>query len=90
MLAVASYAFRSIRWLGYLRLVEIQASTVLHIQIYLSGFAFTASPGKTGELMRATHLSHLGVPFKYNLCSFISERLLDVIIVLLLGAYFLI
>lgn len=90
MLTAASYGLRSIRWLGYLRLVEKNASTKCHILIYLSGFAFTASPGKAGELMRGTHLSRLGIPFKYTLCSFISERLLDVIVVLMLGTYFLI
>jgi uncharacterized membrane protein YbhN (UPF0104 family) len=90
MLALVSYGFRSLRWLGYLRLVETRASTKRHILIYLSGFAFTASPGKVGELMRGTHLSHLGITFKYTLCSFISERLLDVIVVLMLGTYFLI
>jgi len=78
------------RWLAYLRLIEKKASSALHTLIYLSGFSFTASPGKVGELMRGSYLSDLGVPFKYTFCSFLSERLLDVIVVMMLGSYFLI
>lgn len=89
-LAVLSYSCRSLRWLGYMRLREYRASIKHHIIIYLSGFAFTASPGKVGELMRGTHLDNLGVPFRYTFLSFVSERLLDVIVVLFLGTYFLI
>ena len=40
--------------------------------------------------MRGTHLDELGVPFRYTFLSFVSERLLDVLVVLLLGTYFLI
>lgn len=39
--------------------------------------------------MRATHLSQLGVPFKFTFFSFVSERLLDIIVVACLGSYFL-
>jgi uncharacterized membrane protein YbhN (UPF0104 family) len=89
-LAFLSYSFRSLRWLGYMRLTERIVSTQRHIIIYLSGFAFTASPGKAGELMRGTYLDDIGVPFRYTFFSFVSERSLDVIMVLLLGTYFLI
>ncbi|MEZ9699201.1 YbhN family protein [Vibrio sp. 10N.261.46.E12] len=85
-----SYLCRSLRWLGYIRRTERKASITRHIIIYLSGFAFTASPGKAGELMRGTYLDDLGVPFRYTFVSFISERLLDVMVVSLLGTYFLI
>lgn len=89
-LAGLSYACRSLRWLGYMRLAERKASISRHVIIYLSGFAFTASPGKAGELMRGTYLDELGVPFRCTFLSFVSERLFDVIVVLLLGSYFLI
>ncbi|KPH26589.1 hypothetical protein ADU60_15565 [Vibrio coralliilyticus] len=71
-------------------LTKRQTSIRQHIIIYLSGFAFTASPGKAGELMRGLHLIKLGIPFRYTLLSFVSERLLDVAVVLFLGTYFLI
>ena len=89
-LAALSYGVRSLRWLGYMRLVEHRASITHHIIIYLSGFAFTVSPGKSGELMRGAHLDELSVPFRYTFFSFVSERLLDVIMVFVLGTYFLV
>ena len=89
-LAGVSYCCRSFRWLGYIRLTELKTPTSIHIIIYLSGFAFTASPGKAGELLRGTYLNDLGVSFKYTFLSFVSERLLDVLIVLFFGTYFLI
>lgn len=88
-LAIGSYLFRSLRWFSYMRLRKCSASLSKHTLIYLSGFSFTASPGKVGELMRATHLSQLGVPFKFTFFSFVSERLLDVVAVACLGCYFL-
>lgn len=88
-LAIGSYFCRSLRWFRYMRLKECNASLSKHTLIYLSGFSFTASPGKVGELMRATHLSQLGVPFKFTFFSFVSERLLDIIVVACLGSYFL-
>lgn len=89
-LAGFSYSCRSLRWLEYIRLTERQASISRHVTIYLSGFAFTVSPGKAGELMRGTHLNELGVEFQYTFLSFVSERLLDVLVVVFLGTYFLI
>lgn len=89
-IAVFSYTCRSLRWFGYMRLNESRISIMCHTIIYLSGFAFTASPGKVGELMRGTHLSEVGVPFRYTFLAFVSERLLDVLVVLFLGTYFLV
>ena len=89
VLAGASYLCRSFRWLKYMRLVEKKGSIGHHFTIYLSGFAFTASPAKIGELMRATYLNDLGIRFHYVCLSFVSERLLDVTIVFFLGSYFL-
>ena len=71
-----SYSFRSFRWLGYMRINERNTSTIRHIMIYFSGLAFTVSPGKTGELMRGMHLYEIGIPFRYTLLSFLSERFL--------------
>lgn len=84
-----SYVCRALRWLGYIRLFEKNASTNRHITVYLAGFAFTASPGKVGELMRASHLKQIGVPFHCTFLSFVSERTLDVFTVSFLGTYFL-
>ncbi len=59
---------------------------------YLAGFAFTASPGKAGELLRIRYFSRLGVPAQVTLTTFIYERALDLLVItaLSLGAAHLI
>ncbi|MEZ8968820.1 YbhN family protein [Vibrio breoganii] len=89
-LALSSYVARALRWLGYMRHWETTRHGALHSLIYVSGFAFTTFPGKAGELMRGVHLSKLGVPFRFTLCSFVSERLLDVLVVSFVASYFLV
>ena len=90
LLAFASYYCRALRWLVYMRLKELKAGVFQHILIYISGFSFTVSPGKAGEMIRSSHLSPLGVPFSYTFSAFITERFLDVLTVLFLGVYFLV
>ena len=41
------------------------------------GFAFTASPGKAGELLRIHYFSRLEIPPRARLATFVSERGLD-------------
>ena len=53
--------------------------------IYLAGFAFTASPGKLGELIRMRYLSTHGVPPTTAIGEFFYERLFDLIAVLMLS-----
>ncbi|PMG94664.1 lysylphosphatidylglycerol synthase transmembrane domain-containing protein [Vibrio breoganii] len=84
-----SYVVRSIRWLNYIRVKDPYHHWSRHFLIYLSGFAFTASPAKTGELMRGLYLYKLGVNFRFTVCSFFSERLLDLLVVSCLASYFL-
>ncbi|MCW8333629.1 lysylphosphatidylglycerol synthase transmembrane domain-containing protein [Vibrio paucivorans] len=88
ILTLSSYASRSLRWFGYMRLKGRSTPFLTHCLIYLSGFAFTASPGKAGELMRAVYLNKLDIPFRFTFSSFVSERLLDVLAVSCLSSYF--
>jgi hypothetical protein len=53
---------------------------------YLSGFAFTATPRKVGELIRIKYFSRVGVPANISFGAFIYERALDLIVVLLLAS----
>ena len=53
--------------------------------IYLSGFAFTASPGKLGELVRLRYLRKDGEPAETAIAEFFYERLFDLVTVLLLS-----
>jgi uncharacterized protein (TIRG00374 family) len=56
---------------------------------YLSGFAFTATPGKIGELVRICYLKPIGVPPWRVLAAFIYERAFDLLTVLVLAALFI-
>jgi hypothetical protein len=57
------------------------------LRIYLSGFALTTTPGKAGEMFRALLLRRLGVSVPTAFAAFISERLSDLIAVLLLTLF---
>lgn len=53
---------------------------------YLSGFAFTTTPGKVGELVRIRYFRPLGVPAEKALAAFVFERACDLVVVFLLSA----
>lgn len=90
LFAILNYWLRSLRWLCYVRLKEKKASIKRHTLIYFSGFAFSASPAKSGELIRGAYLYILGVPFSYTFICFVSERFLDIVVVLFLASFFII
>ena len=81
LLTVLSYYLRSLRWLVLIRNFEKIESKRIHSLIYFSGFSFTASPGKSGELIKSSYLMHFNVSFKKTLLSFFIERSMDIAIV---------
>ncbi|WP_414606452.1 lysylphosphatidylglycerol synthase transmembrane domain-containing protein [Stenotrophomonas pavanii] len=92
-LVLASYVFRYQRWRAVL------AAQGLHPHswgrgalAYLAGFAFTASPGKAGELLRIRYFGWQGIPASATLATFIFERALDLLVItaLAIGAAHLI
>lgn len=92
-LVLVSYAFRYQRWRSALSAQGLRPQGWgLGALAYLAGFAFTASPGKAGELLRIRYFCWQGVPAGATLATFIFERALDllVITVLAIGAAHLI
>ncbi len=91
-LVLASYGFRHLRWHMLLRAQGQPTGWRAGLLAYLAGFAFTASPGKAGELLRIRYFSRLGVPAQVTLTTFIYERALDLLVItaLSLGAAHLI
>ncbi len=91
-LVLASYGFRHLRWHMLLRAQGQPVGWRAGLLAYLAGFAFTASPGKAGELLRIRYFSRLGVPAQVTLTTFIYERALDLLVItaLSLGAAHLI
>jgi uncharacterized protein (TIRG00374 family) len=86
LLSFINYIFRFQRWTIYLERLGHTIPSVPNFIIYLSGFAFTATPGKAGEAMRGIALKKWGVPYTHGFAAFVSERISDLLAVILLAA----
>jgi uncharacterized protein (TIRG00374 family) len=85
VVSLVTYAIRFTRWHNLLRWAGYTTPWLHGFLAYLSGFAFTATPGKVGELARIRYLQPLGVQAKDVISVFILERTLDIVVVLLLS-----
>jgi uncharacterized protein (TIRG00374 family) len=85
-IAFLSYSLRYVRWHWLLARSGYQVGWFYGFIAYLSGFAFTATPGKVGELIRIRYFSLVGVPANISFGAFIYERSLDLVVVLLLAS----
>lgn len=85
LLSLFNYILRFIRWQIYLKKLGYSIPYKDSWKIYLSGFALTTTPGKAGETIRSFFLKERGVPISASLAAFISERLSDLIAIVLLS-----
>lgn len=83
--AFCSWVVRYARWNWLLSKAGAFYPIKLGLAAYLSGFAFTASPGKVGELVRIRYFVPMGVTHDKVISAFVFERLSDLIAVLLLS-----
>lgn len=83
-MSLINYSLRFVRWQLYLSRLKYPVAWAPSLRIYLSGFALTTTPGKAGEVFRGVLLKHRGVPFPATFAAFISERLSDLVAVVLL------
>ncbi|MFM9939189.1 MAG: YbhN family protein [Hyphomicrobiaceae bacterium] len=72
---------RFIRWRWLLARCGSRVPWRQALSAYLTGFAFTATPGKVGELVRARYFGRLGVPHATVVAGFVFERGLDLLVV---------
>ena len=86
-MALASFMLRFARWQWLLSRLGHHPPLMYSFLAYLSGFVFTATPGKVGELVRIRYLSPAGVPPKDTISIFVFERLFDLMAVLILAAF---
>jgi len=89
MLAAASalaFSIRFLRWRQLLASSGYPTPVGQGFLAYLAGFAFTASPGKAGELVRIRYFSHMGVPHAQVVAAFIVERILDLLVLLIFAS----
>jgi uncharacterized protein (TIRG00374 family) len=84
LLSLVNYGLRFVRWQIYLGQLGHRIHWLPSLRIYLSGFALTTTPGKAGEVFRGVLLKQRGMPFPKTLAAFISERLSDLIAIVLL------
>lgn len=81
-----SYSIRFIRWHYYIQSFGHFLPVTLHFIYYLAGFALTTTPAKAGETLRSVYLHRHGVKYSHSLASFFTERLLDVLVMLILAS----
>ena len=85
-LSLLSYSVRYLRWHWLLGRSGSGTKMISGYLAYMAGFAFSATPGKVGELLRIRYLVPQGVPAWRVLSAFIYERAFDLVAVLLLSA----
>ena len=83
-LSLANYGLRFVRWQIYLHALGSHIPNGPSALIYLAGFAFTTTPGKVGELLRGLFLHRRGTPYLQSTAAFVSERLSDLLAMILL------
>ncbi|WP_426114349.1 lysylphosphatidylglycerol synthase transmembrane domain-containing protein [Pseudomonas sp. DSP3-2-2] len=87
LLSSFNYGLRFLRWQTYLRVLGHPVAWQPSLNIYLAGFALTTTPGKAGEALRGVLLKRWGVPYPQSFAAFFSERLSDLLAVVLLTLF---
>lgn len=87
LLSLVNYSLRFVRWQGYLHRMGHQIACWPSLHIYLAGFALTTTPGKAGEALRGVLLKPQGVPYTDSFAAFFSERLSDLLAVVVLALF---
>jgi uncharacterized protein (TIRG00374 family) len=86
VLSLLNYLLRIIRWRMYLRRLGHGISLRFAALTFTAGFAYTLSPGKIGEMVRARYYVPLGVPLSDVAAAFFTERFLDLVSVVALAS----
>jgi glycosyltransferase 2 family protein len=80
-------ALRAARWHYYVRRLQWQIPVIPSICAFLASFAFTATPGKAGEVVKSVLLrTRYDVPLADGVGVLLVERLGDLLAVLILAA----
>lgn len=86
-LSLVNYGLRFVRWQAYLGAMGHAVPRGAGLRIYLAGFALTTTPGKAGEMLRGVYLKRWGVPYPRSFAAFFSERLSDLLAIVLLALF---
>ena len=83
-LCLLSYGLRGLRWRLWMAHYGRVFGWVEGLRLYVSGYAFTPTPGNVGEAMRGLMLANKPLPLLQSLAIFGAERLADLVCLLLL------
>lgn len=86
LLSLVNYLIRFQRWQIFISRLGHALPPARHLLYYLSGFAFTVSPGKAGEAVRSLYLREHGVSYGESIAALFVERLQDVLAMALLAS----
>lgn len=85
-LPLVNYAIRFVKWEFFLRRIGIRLRTGRSVQVFLSGFAMTVSPGKFGELLKSCLLrDRERIPVASTSPVIFAERITDLVSMILLA-----
>ena len=89
VLSLINYGIRVMRWRSYLAKLGHTFPLRFLVLTYVAGFAYTLSPGKVGEIVRARYYVPRGVRLAEITAAFFAERLLDIVAMLALASLLL-
>lgn len=81
---------RYLRWAYLLKVLDFHQPFWKGLVIYILGFAYTATPGKAGELVRVAYLRRFDRRTSKVYSAFIAERFCDFVVMTALGGILLI
>ena len=85
-LAMVNYLVRFLRWVYYLRTLDIDVPFAVSLLAFLSGLAMTITPGKVGELVKCYLLrDRSDIPVTRSVPVVLMERLTDLLSIVLMG-----
>jgi len=84
-LSLVNYFLRFVRWQYYLVQLGHSVPIFQSLLIYLAGFALTTTPGKAGEAIRSLYLKPFGIDYASSLAAFTTERVSDIISMVLIS-----
>lgn len=84
-ISTLSYCIRSMRWRWLLWRRHHEVPFWAGFLAYFAGFAYSATPGKVGELVRIRYFSRMGVAEEQVFACFVFERACDLLAVVALA-----
>jgi glycosyltransferase 2 family protein len=78
-LTLVNMFLRYLRWRYFIAQQGYDIPFAAHMRIYISGYALTPTPAKTGEALRSVFLADYHVPYRVSFGVFLSERFSDLL-----------